>query len=424
MAAILDFSKFSFSAEEIRAVKELLFDEVIASPEIDMLHTLYPGIVYDKEVGFIGRGGLVGVAGQGCEPTPQEYSIGTRKVKWTPKGWEILIAQCASDLEATAAVYSLKAGVEYDDFTSSDYMNIVLEVLSQSIKEFIIRLVWFSDVDTENIVVESVPTAAVTVQTTGEAIVGTVYAGVTSETSGAVKCALANKTVVYLAAAAATGNAVEGTVYYSKDTVNKINLFTGGQLTPGVDVDYFTILDGFFKQMAIQVVAKPKQRVIISENAGATYTDQELPSDKIQGYLKPLIYGADMVLRGKKEAKIFCTQSFYDSYEQSLAGVALETMYANMVNGQKTLTYKGVPLVPIPLWDSIIAQYYNNGEKLINPHRAVFTIKDVLAVGVDSEKSFGELDVWYNKDTRQVKIEGKGKADAKLLNPALFQIAI
>ena len=67
---------------------------------------------------------------------------------------------------------------------------------------------------------EALPTAAVSAQTAGSAIVGTVYAGVTKETTGAVKCAKSDKTIVYLAAEAATGNAELGVTYYTKDTVS------------------------------------------------------------------------------------------------------------------------------------------------------------------------------------------------------------
>lgn len=68
---------------------------------------------------------------------------------------------------------------------------------------------------------ENLPTAAVSAQTAGSAISGTVYEGVTATTENAVKCALADKTIVYLAASAATGNAAEGKTYYTKDTDNK-----------------------------------------------------------------------------------------------------------------------------------------------------------------------------------------------------------
>ncbi len=427
MAAILDFSKFSFSAEEIRAVKELIFDEVIESPELSLFATVYPGIVYDKEVGFVGEGGLVGVAGQGCDPVPQDYNIGSRKIKWEPKKWEILIHQCADDLEDTAALYSMKTGTAFNDFTSSDYMAIVVEVLSNNVKEFIIRLVWFNDTDAENAVVEQLPTAAATEQTTGQAIVGTVYAGVSAETSGAVKCALEDGTVVYLAAAAATGNAVAETVYYSKDTVNTTTVISGGDITPGVAVKYFNIINGFFKQMEVQVTENSKRLVEIAENAGATYEEQELEPDAAQGYLKKVIYNADLRLRRNQNTIILCTQTVYDAYEQSLElqdGKVLESMYVNLVDGMTGLKIKGRVLVAMPIWDKIIEAYYNNGIRLINPHRVVYTTKEVLAVGVDSESSFGDMDIWYNKDERKVKMESMGKADAKLLNPQLFQIAI
>lgn len=351
MASILDFTKFNFSVEEIRAVKELVFDEVLASPEIDLLHTVYPGIVYDKEIGFIGKGGLVGVAGQGCDPTPQGWNIGTRVVKWEPKSWEILIEQCATDLEATAGIYSMKTGVDRFDFTSTDYMNIIVEVLTQSVKEFIIRLVWFNDVDAKNVT-------------------------------------------------------------------------DGGQITDGIGVKYFNILNGFFKQMEIQVTAKPSQRVAIAENAGADYTAQKLDKTKVQGYLESLVFGADILLRNNANGKIYCTQSFYDGYAKSLAGDKLESMFTILQNGIKTLSYNGVPLLPIPTWDIIIASYYNNGTKLVNPHRAVYTTKDIVAVGVDAESSFGDMEIWYNRDSRKVKIESMGQADAKLINPAMFNIAM
>ncbi|OJV40833.1 MAG: hypothetical protein BGO29_14795 [Bacteroidales bacterium 36-12] len=425
MASILDFSKFSFSVEEIRAVKELIFDEVIESPELSLFATVYPGIVYDKEVGFVGEGGLVGVAGQGCDPEPQDYNIGTRVVRWEPKNWEILIHQCAKDLEDTAGLYSLKTGIAINDFTASDYMAIIVEVLSKNVKEFVIRLVWFNDVDADNTIIEKLPTAAVTEQTAGQAIAGTVYAGVTSETVDAVKCALANGTVVYLNDTAAVGNAQVDTIYYSKDTVNKTTVYSGGDITPGAAVKYFNIINGFFKQMEIQITGNAEQHVAIAENAGATYVAQRLtPANVRDVYLPGLIYDANMILRGMDNGVILCTQSFYDGYSKSLKGISLSELYVNLTEGIKVLTYDGIPLVPMKIWDKIIKTYYNNGARLLNPHRAVYVTKDILAVGVDSESSFGDLDIWYNKDSRKVKMESMGKADAKLLNPELFQIAI
>lgn len=358
MAAKLDFTNFNFDEQQLRSVKELLYDEVIKSPEIAQLYTVYNGIVFDKEVGFVGKGGLVGVANQGCEPTPQAWNIGTRKIVWEPKSWEILIAECASDLEAVAAVHSLRTGVRHYDFTETDYMAIVLEVLGNSVKDFITRIVWFGDEDAANIVL-----------------------------------------------------AQDGTI-------------ASGEITAGVSTGYFTLLNGLFKQMETQVVTNPKQLVSITANTGASHAAQALDADDVQAILNGLVYNAPIELRSRKEKFILCTQSVYDAYEQSISGTALESAYRNMVDGVVRLTFHGIPLVAMPKWDEIIVAYYNSGSKTINPHRAVFTSKDFLALGVDDENGLGTLETWYDRDSRKVKVEAMGKIDAKLANPAMFTIAI
>ena len=72
---------------------------------------------------------------------------------------------------------------------------------------------------------EALPTAALTTQTTGSAISGTVYVEVTASTADAVKCAFSDGTIIYLNNTAATGNAEDGVKYYSKDTSNKTTVY-------------------------------------------------------------------------------------------------------------------------------------------------------------------------------------------------------
>jgi hypothetical protein len=352
-------NKFSFHGDEIKAISEMVFDEVVNAPELSLIHTIFPNIVTDKELGFIGEGGLVGKANSGCDPTPQNFSIATRLVKWEPKDWEILIHACWKDLKSTAAVYSLKLGTAIADFSTTDYMNVVSTVLAAAMKKFVLRLAWFNDTDAEN------------------------YVPAVGQTPA-----------------------------------------SGGDITPGVDVGYFNILDGFWKQIALQYAANASQRVTISENAAATYAAQKLLPANVQGYLGKLKYGAPATLRGQAGLAYICTQSVYDAYEQSLAGTALESMYRNLTEGQKTLTYSGIPIVPMPVWDEMIAAYFNVGSKLINPHRVLLTTKEVLGIGVDDESSFGNIEIWYDKDSRKVKMEGMGVADAKLTNPAMLMVGI
>jgi hypothetical protein len=350
MAAPISLSAFTFEGELLNSIKELVMDQIVQAPEFTLLHTLYPNIVEDKEIGFIGEGGLVGKANQGCDPTAHSFTIATRMLKWSPVDWDILIHACWTDLKATAASYSLKTGVNIPDFSTSDYMNIVVEVLVVAMKKFFIRLVWFNDTDADTVA-------------------------------------------------------------------------NGGILTAGTDKTYFNLLDGLWKQIDTQITSNPSQLVTITENAGGSYTLQALVKTNVQGYLESLVFGAPVTLRAMSDTAIFCTQSFYDGYAKSLAGTTISEMFEILQNGQKVLKYQGIPLIPIPVWDEIIAAYEDNGTTYNNPHRALYTSKSVLGVGLDSLNSFEDLQVWYDKDSRKVKIEAMGQADAKILNTDLFMVA-
>lgn len=352
MAQILDLSNFTFSGELLQAVSEMVFDEVIEAPEISLLHTIFPDIVTTKEVGFVGDGGLVGVAGQGCDPVAQNWQIATRMVKWEPEVWEILIHECYEDLLTTASVYSLKTGTRIPDFSTTDYINIVTIVLTKAMKDFVIRFAWFNDKGAKNV-------------------------------------------------------------------------SDGGIITNDVNIDYFNIIDGFWKQMLEQITVNSTQHVTIAENAGTTYAGQTLTPNTVRDtYLPDLVFNANLTLRSQRGGFILCTQSFYDAYKKSLKGTNIEAMYVNLTEGQQTLAYDGIPVIPVPTWDKIISAYENTGTKLNNPHRAVYTTKEVLGIGCDNPNSFEKFDVWYDKDSRKVKIEAMGIGDAKLTNPNLFQLAI
>lgn len=150
MAKIVDLSVFNFSTEEIRNINELIMEEIIQAPELAVLHTIYPGVVTDKYVGFIGEGGMVGLPAQDCDPVPQQWNIQGEQKIWKPKRWEVFLTECWKDLENTMAVYSLNKGVNVGDLTNTDYMAIVVQVLGAAIKKMIWRFAWFGDTDADN----------------------------------------------------------------------------------------------------------------------------------------------------------------------------------------------------------------------------------------------------------------------------------
>lgn len=350
MAATLDLAKFNFNGEEIRAISELTMEDVFNAPEFEQFHSIFTDIVTQKYVGFVGKGGLVGVKSTGCDPQNQEYSVATRQLEWDPQEWEILIHQCYKDLESTAAVYSLQTGVKMKDFTQSDYEALIEMTLSNAINEFMWRIPWFGDTEMKNV-------------------------------------------------------------------------GSSGILKDGVDAKYFNLLDGFFKQIYAQGTENAKQRVTIAANAKTTYAEQVIEPSEAKQILEDLTYKAPMALRQQPDKVIYATQSLVDAYTKALSGTEIETMYSNLVDGVKRLKINGVPIIPMPVWDEIIEAYFDNGTKLHDPFRAVMTTKGNLGIGLDDKKSLSELLVWYDANTRKVKIEAGGKMDVKLLNPELFVAA-
>lgn len=484
---MISFSAFTFTAEQIRNINELVYEGIAKLPELSELHTMYDGIVYNKEIGFLTGGGLVGKAAQGCNPTPQDWSVGSRKVTWTPKSWEIFLDECASDLENTMVVYAMNKGTRVDDLTDTDYMAIVVEVLIDAIKGMFYRLIWFGDTDADNVdwneypkaaatELTAVPTAAATTQTAGQQLVGdvyevstaadkvkcalangtviylaaekstgnaetgktyysmdtehkitpiegTVFMGVAKTTSGAVKCALADGTIVYLNGTAATGVAQEGKTYYSKDTANPVTINEGGKLTTGVDEDYFNILDGLFKQLRDIVALDANVKVTIAANSQTSKADQlaYLSPERAYTLLSDMWYKADIKLRQRKnECRFYVTQSIADKYEQYLVGKGIESTYSNLVDGVPALKFNGVPVIPMPMWDANIQSYFDLGDTYDAPHRALLTLKSVIAVGTPSAKAFDEVDVWYDKTSRKNYILCKDKLDAKILSDKML----
>lgn len=415
---MIDFSQFTFSAEQIRNINELVYEGVAKLPELNFIHTMYSGIVYDKEIGFITGGGLVGQKGQGCNPSAQDWSIATRKKVWTPKEWEIFLSECAEDLKNTIVIYAMNKGIRVDDLTDTDYMAIVVDVLIDQVKKFFYRLIWFNDTNALAFEEEEVPTCAVSEQT-GETISGTVYKGVTASTEGAVKGATAAGVVVYTAESAASGAPESGATYYTRDEANKTTINNGGTYTEDTNTDYFDIIDGLFKQIRSAYVADSNIHVNITANEAATKALQMsgMTPDAAYALLSGMYYKSSIKMRqNKANLRFLVTQTIADAYEQYLVGKGIEATYRNLVDGISSLMFNGIPVIAMPIWDENIQSWQDLGDTFYFPHRALLCDKVILAVGTPSTEVYSGMDLWYDKTTRKNYILIKDRMDAKLLN--------
>lgn len=352
MAAI-DLSKFTFKGDLLKGVGELSFAFMRNQRNALSFVTTFGNIKVEREIGFMGEGGLVGVKSQGCDPTAQAFSAATRMVKWTPEDWEVLLELCYKDLDGTIAAYERKNGVKKPDFTESDYEAIVETILGRALNKFLWRFLWFND----------------------------------------------------------------------KEAKTKTN---GGVITDGVDIKYFNIIDGYWKQIFTQCTAKAAQRVEIAANAKTTYATQIVTPEEARTILYKMTTKAPIELRQQSDRFILATQNLVDAYVEGLADsarLALESAESKFIEGVQAIKVNGIEVIAVPEWDENILAYENTGTALHKPYRALYTSKAVLGAGFDKEDDFGSIDVWYDKNTRKVKVEAMGNGDAKLLAPDLFVAA-
>ena len=334
----------------MRDINELVYERVLTAPNLDYIHAVHTGIVYDKEIGFVVGGGLVGKAKQGCDPVAHDFSINTRKVTWKPKDWEIIIDECAKNLDNTAALYCKKNGVNVDNLEDTDYQAIVVMVLTDAIKNMIYRIIWFSDTDAANV---------------GDG---------------------------------------------------------DGIITAGVDVDYFNLIDGFFKQLQI-ATTHGTPLVEIAANSRGTKKEQKITPQEAHDLLEEMYDKAPLEMRaadfdGEEVTMTFkVTQTIADAYRKYLSSVEHhQVTYNNLVEGVKSLEYNGVPVIPMPIWDKMIKAYNDLGATYYKPHRAVLCETGNLAVGIVDEGNFSDMDAFYDKMSRKNRLEAKGKIDAELLS--------
>lgn len=151
MAATIDFSALTFTAEQVRDLNELLFDSIVEAEAFSKFHTIVPGIEFDKEVGYVGEFGLVGKTGQGCDPTPDTFQLGVTKKTWTPKKWEIIRDECFTDIADTLAIYAKKFGTDEPDLTATAYMALIEDKLKTAIQKMLWRISWFNDTAAANV---------------------------------------------------------------------------------------------------------------------------------------------------------------------------------------------------------------------------------------------------------------------------------
>ena len=191
----------------------------------------------------------------------------------------------------------------------------------------------------------------------------------------------------------------------------------GGVFKVGTDLGFFNSYNGFFKQIFTEIPTTDAKYVAIAKNAGASYAAQALASGEAIATLKAMYAKADSRLLDSGSAKFYVTRSIWDGYLNDLESIQNSGAGNTMINenGQVSLTYRGIPVVKIEVWDRVIAAYQDNGTKWNLPHRAVLSTPMNLKIGTLATDDFGALDAFYDQYHKVNVIDGVYTIDAKHL---------
>ena len=87
-------------------------------------------------------------------------------------------------------------------------------------------------------------------------------------------------------------------------------------------------------------------------------------------------------------------ENLYDSY--AATGAVTEQAFKNQTNGLPNLTFRGIPVVPVTIWDDQLADS-NNPLSSTTRHLIAFTIKDNHILGVENNADLDKIDSWFEK---------------------------
>ena len=135
---------------------------------------------------------------------------------------------------------------------------------------------------------------------------------------------------------------------------------------------------------------------------GAALGTGALAADTALTYFKGIYNNSSNLLKeyaiDSGRGQFLVTRSIWENYYDSLVdkGSVSEAEYLNLINGIKRLTYKGIPVIPVTIWDDFLADSTNPLFSTTR-HLIAFTLKDNHILGVENTGDLNKIDSWFEK---------------------------
>ena len=208
---------------------------------------------------------------------------------------------------------------------------------------------------------------------------------------------------------------------------NAATVTNGGVITNGTDLTLLNANNGLFKQLFAIGAAHASQVTAIAANSQTTYAAQ-MAAIKTAGVATALVdsilFDADSRINAGGDAILMLNKKLADALTLDVKAQYKSIMpWERVFDGFSVAEYNGVTIGSVATWDWMINEYENTGTAWNKPFRAVFARKENLIIGCDADDPMSDLDIWFNKDERQMKIYAAGKIDTKVAQDDLVHLA-
>jgi ATP-dependent Clp protease protease subunit len=147
--------------------------------------------------------------------------------------------------------------------------------------------------------------------------------------------------------------------------------------------------------------------------AGSSLGTGDLSAGNALTYLEQAYAQSNILLKtliDKNQATFWVTRSIWDNYYNSLigTGAVTEAAFADLKAGLKVLTYKGIAVKPVNLWDVWLTES-TNPLFATTRHLILLTTKANHILGVEQASDLNKIEGWYERKDRKFYYEADMK---------------
>jgi hypothetical protein len=186
----------------------------------------------------------------------------------------------------------------------------------------------------------------------------------------------------------------------------------------GDDDERYNNIDGVWKQIENSQTATGNEVVVLHEIAQIHLNDDgTLVDDAALVYLKKAHRSANRILKSipKSELRFYMTQAFMENYEDSISSATgTDGSRTALVDGIVRMTYKGIPIVPMPIETTLEDDFAN-----AKPHRMILSTPGNLFMlfGLGSNV---DARIWTNLDEEERRARLNFEWNAGYIHPQLI----